>query len=81
MAVDLKTFMDDVCIVIAGKRNKWKSTEEHMVYLQSYARLVRHGNDLLRERSAQIQYENMQAEIAAFVQTCKEDGIDLQKVV
>ena len=75
---DMESFIDDVCIVIAGKRNKLLTNHERMVYLKSYARLEARGCNLIVARGAQMKLESMKNEIDCFKKVCAEDNIILK---
>jgi hypothetical protein len=82
MTIDdgLKQFIDDVCIVIQGKRsNYYPRSYENQVVSESYSRLAAKGLDLITNRAAQLKYDNLQLKVTAHKIQCKEDGIQLKE--
>jgi len=75
---DLVAFIDDICITIAGKRNKILTNSERMVYSKAYNRLEAHGCNLIVTRGAQAKLYAMKDEIKEFKKICAEDGIQLK---
>jgi hypothetical protein len=76
---NLEDFINDVCIVMAGKvriTNKWSSPpEENMIYLSAKSRLIQRGTTLLRKRAAKLKLENMKQEYADTKNVFIQDGL------
>ena len=74
----MEQFVEDVCIVIAGKNNKLLNTYESYVYYNSMQRLQKKGIDLIKIQGAQKKYNSMKLQAESFRKLCKEDNIELK---